>query len=97
MIIGIRVEAQNIKTGIIKHTNSSYITMVAKGDDDKPALVPELVLEDVTEVRRFIEAIHLREVKRAAREKMDDARSHIEVSRSHEILKNERCIVQYPG
>lgn len=97
MIIGIRVEAQNIKTGIIKHTNSSYMTMVAKGEDDKPALVPELVLEDATDVRRFIEAIRLREVKTAAREKMDDARSHIEVSRSHEILKNERCIVRYQG
>src|SRR5687768_17192940 len=30
MIVGIRVEAQNVKNGIIKHTNSSFFTMVAK-------------------------------------------------------------------
>ena len=30
MIIGIRVEAENIRTGIIKHCNSSYFTMVSK-------------------------------------------------------------------
>src|SRR5689334_24753321 len=45
MIVGIRVEAQNVKLGTIKHTNSSYLTMVAKGDDDKPTQVPRLILE----------------------------------------------------
>src|SRR5580704_7568102 len=30
LIVGIRVEAQNVKLGTIKHTNSSYFTMVAK-------------------------------------------------------------------
>ena len=30
MIIGIRVEAENIHTGVKKHCNSSYFTMVAK-------------------------------------------------------------------
>ena len=40
LIVGIRVEAQNVKLGTIKHTNSSYFTMVAKGDDDKPTQVP---------------------------------------------------------
>ena len=40
LIIGIRVEAQNVKLGTIKHTNSSYFTMVAKGDDDKPTKYP---------------------------------------------------------
>src|SRR3954470_11359734 len=32
MIVGIRVEAQNIRTGKIKHCNSSYFTMVAKDE-----------------------------------------------------------------
>jgi acyl-CoA hydrolase len=30
MIIGIRVESENIQTGAIKHCNSSYFTMVSK-------------------------------------------------------------------
>src|SRR5690606_16576745 len=64
LVIGIRVEAHNVKLGTIKHTNSSYFTMVAKGDDDKPTVVPELILETPDEVRRFIEAIRMREIKR---------------------------------
>ena len=30
MVIGIRVEAENIQTGVVKHCNSSYFTMVSK-------------------------------------------------------------------
>ena len=45
MIVGIRVEALNVKTSVVKHTNSSYFTMVAKDDDDKPTEVPPLLLE----------------------------------------------------
>ena len=95
MIIGIRVEAQNVKKGTVKHTNSSYFTMVAKGDDDKPVTVPELILESKEDVKRFIEAMRMKEIKIAVKEKMDDARSHIEVENASEILKTERCIIQY--
>jgi uncharacterized protein (TIGR00369 family) len=93
LIVGIRVEAQNIKTGFIKHTNSSYFTMVAKGDDDKPRQVPELILENKEQVKRFIECMRMKEIKQSARERMDDARSHIEVSRAGTILSGERCIL----
>lgn len=95
MIVGIRVEAQNIKTGVVKHTNSSYVTMVAKGEDDKPTQVPALELETHDDVRRFIEAMKMREIKRAIKEKMDDAKSHIEVAQAATFLKNERCIIKY--
>ena len=46
LVVGIRVESQNVKTGMIKHTNSSFFTMVAKGDDNKPMQVPKLILEN---------------------------------------------------
>lgn len=95
MIIGIRVEAENVKEGTLKHTNTSYFTMVAKGDDDKPAVVPELILENSEEVKRFIECLRMKEIKQSVKEKMDDASSQIEVDRAGEILKNERCIIQY--
>ena len=39
MIIGIRVEAENIRTGIVKHCNSSYFTMVAKDTEGKNVTV----------------------------------------------------------
>lgn len=95
LIVGIRVEAQNVKKGIVKHTNSSYFTMVAKGEDDKPAVVPKLILETHEDVKRFIEAMQMRDIKNAVREKMDDVKSHIEVTRANELLKNERCIIRY--
>jgi uncharacterized protein (TIGR00369 family) len=95
LIVGIRVEAQNVKSGTVKHTNSSYFTMVAKGDDDKPTQVPELILENKEEVKRFIECLRMKEIKSAVKEKMDDARSHIEVKNANQILKDERCILQY--
>ncbi|MCB0488544.1 MAG: acyl-CoA thioesterase [Cyclobacteriaceae bacterium] len=95
LVVGIRVESQNIKSGIIKHTNSSFITMVAKGDDDKPARVPALILETKEDVKRFIEAMQMKDIKNSVREKMDDAKSNIEVERADEVLKNQRCILKY--
>ena len=41
MEIGIRVEAQNIRTGEVRHTNSCYFTMVAV-ENGKPVPVPPL-------------------------------------------------------
>lgn len=95
LVVGIRVIAENVKKGIFKHTNSSFFTMVAKGDDDKPMTVPKLILENKEEVKRFIEAMKMKEIKNSVREQMDDARSHIEVERAPEILKKERCLIQF--
>ncbi|MBP7396412.1 Protein VdlD [Flavobacterium sp. 9R] len=53
MIIGIRVEAENIQTGAIKHCNSSYFTMVSKDKEGKNAPVPGLLLTTLKEVSRF--------------------------------------------
>lgn len=57
MIIGIRVEAENIQTGTIKHCNSSYFTMVAKDNTGKSTLVPGLILMNKNDVRRFFNCI----------------------------------------
>ena len=95
LIVGIRVEAQNVKLGTVKHTNSSYFTMVAKGDDDNPTPVPKLILESKEEVKRFIECMRMKEIKQTVKEKMKDARSQIEVKNAEQILKDERCIIQY--
>jgi uncharacterized protein (TIGR00369 family) len=94
MIIGIRVEAQNVKVGTLKHTNSCYFTMVAKDDNEKPTTVPKLILEDTEQVKRFIEAIRMREIKVKMKEEMDDAKSHIHIEKASEILRNERCVIE---
>lgn len=94
MVIGIRVEAQNVKKGTIKHTNSCYFTMVAKGEDEKPTQVPRLILENKEQVKRFIEAIKMKEIKSKMKEEMDDARSHIHIESAVDLLRSERCILQ---
>lgn len=59
MIIGIRVEAENIQTGKVKHCNSSYFTMVAKDESGNNASVPGLLLSSDEEIRRFYGCIKL--------------------------------------
>jgi uncharacterized protein (TIGR00369 family) len=95
MIIGIRVESQNVRTGIVKHTNSSFFTMVAKGDDDKPVPVPALILETDEDVKRFIEGMRLKSIRDRVRAEMLDARSVPDIMNAREILKNERCIINH--
>jgi len=93
MLVGIRVEAQDVKSGEVRHTNSSYFTMVAKGDDDKPQLVPKLLLETRDDVRRFLEALNRKEVRARATEELNAAKSSIHVEEARELLKDERCIL----
>ena len=57
MVIGLRVESENIQTGEIKHCNSSYFTMVAKDNNGKNAKVPGLILDSEQSVRRFARSI----------------------------------------
>lgn len=53
MVIGVRVESENITTGKKKHCNSSYFTMVAKDIDGKSKPVPGLIIDDAQGVRRY--------------------------------------------
>ena len=68
MIVGIRVTSQNIQTGKIKHTNSSYFTMVAKDVDGNNVKVPRLILSNMEEVRRFYEGIKRNEQRKNMQE-----------------------------
>ena len=64
MIIGIRVDSENIQTGKTKHCNSSYFTMVAKDSDGKNVLVPGLLLTNFEEVRRFYNCLKIIALKK---------------------------------
>lgn len=57
MVVGLRVESENIKSGVVKHCNSSYFTMVAKDDSGKSVPVPGLILDTQDSVRRFTRSI----------------------------------------
>lgn len=53
MVVGVRVESENVQTGETKHCNSSYFTMVAKNGEGKNIPVPGLIVEDNQGLRRF--------------------------------------------
>ncbi|MBY8979924.1 MAG: acyl-CoA thioesterase [Candidatus Lokiarchaeota archaeon] len=63
MEIGVRVEAECLKTGTHTHIGSAYLTFVALGKDDKPTEVPGLISETESEKRRFEEAKKRREIR----------------------------------
>jgi uncharacterized protein (TIGR00369 family) len=64
MIIGIRVESENIQTGKVKHCNSSYFTMVAKDENGNNVQVPGLILSSNDDIRRFHNCIKMIAVKK---------------------------------
>ncbi|MEM6864736.1 MAG: acyl-CoA thioesterase [Bacteroidota bacterium] len=53
MVVGVRVESENIQTGEVKHCNSSYFTMVAKDENGKNRTIPGLIIKDKQGMRRF--------------------------------------------
>lgn len=93
LVIGIRIVAENVRTGEKRHTNTSYVTMVAKGDDDKPALVPELLLESEEDARRFLEAIKRRELKETYRDAFDNEKTRLVVKQNMDKLSQHRCVI----
>jgi len=52
MEIGIRVEAEDIRSGARRHTNSCYFTMVAVDAEGKPTRVPALDLANPVKATR---------------------------------------------
>jgi uncharacterized protein (TIGR00369 family) len=93
IVVGIKVTAENVKQKSIKHTNTSYFTMVAKDDDDKPAIVPPLLLTSPGEVRRFADAILRKRLKGYEREEMDKSRADFDLREELEMLKDARCVI----
>lgn len=67
MEVGVRVDAENPKTGETFHTASAYLTFVAIGSDGKPIPVPQLSLESDEDRRRFAAGRTRRELRLAHR------------------------------
>ncbi|ABA89754.1 long-chain acyl-CoA thioesterase, BFIT_BACH family [Syntrophotalea carbinolica DSM 2380] len=64
MEVGVRVEAENVMTGEIRHTASAYLTFVALDADGYPTNVPELISETLEDKRRLAEAVERYERRR---------------------------------
>jgi acyl-CoA hydrolase len=91
LLVGIKVIAENIKTGTVKHTNTSYFTMVAKDEKGKPTQVPGLELQTKDEVRRFLEALQRKEIKAQSAEQFALIKSSLAVEKELPKLSGERC------
>lgn len=66
MEIGIRVTTEDIRRGVVRHTNSCYFTMVAIDDDDRPTPVPTWTPRTPVERRRHAAAARRRALRQEA-------------------------------
>ena len=64
--VELRVEAENLLTGEVTHTNSAYFVYVALDDDRRPTAVPPLLLKSEQARERFV-AGEKRQAARLAR------------------------------
>jgi len=75
MEVGVRVEAENPRTGEVRHTSTAYLTMVALDDDGRPVEVAPLLAESAQEERRMREAEVRRRNRLAEREEIRAGRA----------------------
>jgi acyl-CoA hydrolase len=76
MEVGVRVEAENVRTGEIRHTSTAYLTMVAVNEEGAPLAVPPLeVGDDPAAKQREAEAQLRRKNRLAEREAIQAGRS----------------------
>ena len=67
--VGVRVDAENPRTGEAFHTASAYLTFVSLGVDGRPTPVNPLILDSEDVIRRNKQAIIRRELRLKRRAK----------------------------
>jgi acyl-CoA hydrolase len=70
MEIGVKVEAENPRSGEVRHASTAYLTMVAVDEEGRPMPVPALLPETEDEVRRQREAEVRRKNRLAERDQL---------------------------
>ncbi|MDC6389495.1 acyl-CoA thioesterase [Maribacter sp. PR1] len=92
MVVGVRVDSENITTGEKRHCNSSYFTMVAKDEQGKSVPVPGLLVTDKQGIRRFARSKYR---KLEARERDTKFESYTFNAEQYlKELKSENCKVE---
>ncbi len=95
MIVGIRIESMNPKTGVVLHTNSCYFTMAAKDENNQLTQVPGLIIENETQLRRFAEGKMLRTHSRQKRDLLKNDMLHLDLNGLKEFCQEERCDINF--
>lgn len=76
--VGVRVEAEDLVAGTIRHVSSAYLVFVALDEAGRPTSVPPLVAESPEENRRMAEA----KLRRSHRRRGEEAISALRASSS---------------
>jgi acyl-CoA hydrolase len=95
LVVGIRVTAENVETGEVRHTNTSYFTMVSKDKDGAPRVVPPLLLESAEDARRFMEAIRRKTLKTHYKDDFDNEKTRLQTEQNLALLHGERCVIGF--
>jgi acyl-CoA hydrolase len=74
MEVGVRVEAENVRSGEVTHTSTAYLTMVALDDQGTPTGVPPVAPDTPDELRRAREAQLRRDNRLAERQRIEEER-----------------------
>ena len=93
MIVGIRVEALLPQSGEVKHTNSCYFTMAAKDDQGNLKEVPELILQNELQLRRFCEGKAIRRLSLQKREYLKGNLKDVSMQEQMAMTFSERVVV----
>jgi uncharacterized protein (TIGR00369 family) len=95
MIVGMRVESQNPRSGVNKHTNSCYFTMLAKNDEGVPIPVPGLLLENEIQLRRFCEGRYLKKMSLEKRNMLRSDLREYNVEILTDQCRDEKCKINF--
>jgi len=93
MIVGMRVECYNPRTGTGRHTNSCYFTMAAKHDDGTLKAVPGLLIINNTQLRRFCEGKLIREFSKRKRDTLKGDLGDMTTEQLLELISEENCTI----
>ncbi len=93
MVVGIKVVAENLRGKTVRHTNTSYITMVAVDENGKPRTIPGLQLNSANEVRRFYEAKSRKTMNQQFRNQFAEKKQQANIQAQKEALAKENCLL----
>ncbi|KAA0875506.1 acyl-CoA thioesterase [Nitrincola tapanii] len=92
MEVGIKVISEDFRQEIVKHTNTSYFTMVAVDEETrKPTAVPGLILQTDQEVRRFVMGKLRKQLRAGHRRDLAELRKTLDQARNLLELEGEHC------
>lgn len=95
MEVGIKVLSEDFKKGVIKHTNTSYFTMVALDEATrKTQAVPGLILEEEQEIRRFIFGKFRKQYRKDYQKSIQSLGEKLDLEKEKQELVNDNCSIQ---